>query len=267
MIICSSELAQSHIQITPAAFAQSNNDTGNFQSIVNFSPIQSWIKNNTILWTHGKLDDSQFIVGIKYVAANDIAFLPPEYVNSNLQKPIPFWIKDVAAWWTSDNISDYDFLSDMQYLIDNGIIKLQPVENQTVGESADILANNFPKGKISIDGTALDVQIADTPDRMTEGLQFQKPLTYNQGMIFVFAEPQIVSMWMKDMQFPLDMIWFDNNRNVVHIEKNLSPCNDTLPCQVYDGDRQDTKYVLEVTSGFVDKFNVTGKSKMTVLGQ
>lgn len=257
---------QIHTHITYTAFAQaSNNDTGNFQLYENFSPIQGWIKNNTNLWTHGKLDDSQFIVGLQYIVANDIAFLPHEYVSSDLQGPIPFWIKDVATWWTSGNISDYEFLSDIQYLISDGVIKLQPTTNQTAEHSSDILTNNFPKGKISVDNAILDVQIADTPDRMTEGLQFQKPLTYNQGMLFVFTGQQIVSMWMKDMQFPLDMIWFDSDGKVAHIEKNLLPCNESLPCQVYDGGMQNTKYVLEVTAGFVDKFNVTAKSKLIIL--
>lgn len=267
MIACvGNSISQDPIHVNPVAFAQSQgNSTGNFQSIENLAPIQSWIKNDTSLWAQGKLDDSQFIVGIQYIIANDITFLPHEYVNSDLQKPIPSWVKDVAAWWVNGKVSDYDFLSDMQYLISNGEIKLQPVGNQTSEQGSDILSNNFPKGKISIDGTVLDVQIADTPDRMTEGLQFQKPLTYNQGMIFVFAEPQIVAMWMKDMQFPLDMIWFDNNGNIVHIEKNLPPCSDNSPCQVYDGNRQNTKYVLEVTAGFVDKFNVTSSSRLVIL--
>lgn len=128
------------------------------------------------------------------------------------------------------------------------------------------LQDNFPKGKIMVDNITLGVQIADTPDRMTEGLQFQQPLPYDQGMIFIFPQPQVVAMWMKDMQFPLDMIWFDSNGNVVHIEKNLPPCLANLPCAAYDASGQNTKYVLEVTAGFVDKFNVTAKSKMALLG-
>ncbi|MDE1867363.1 MAG: DUF192 domain-containing protein [Thaumarchaeota archaeon] len=153
----------------------------------------------------------------------------------------------------------------MQYLINNGEIKLKPGVSQDIGQDSNLLSSNFPQGKIKIDNIILKVQIADTPDRMTEGLQFQQQLPYDQGMIFVFPEPQIVAMWMKDMQFPLDMIWFDDNGNVVHIEKNLPPCNDNSTCPIYDAQRQNTKYVLEVTSGFVDKFNVTENSKLVIL--
>ncbi|MDE1830632.1 MAG: DUF192 domain-containing protein, partial [Thaumarchaeota archaeon] len=163
-------------------------------------------------------------------------------------------------------VSDYEFVSDIQYLVVNGEISLGSGGSKTAIQDSNTLQNNFPKGKIKIDNMVLDVQIADTPDRMTEGLQFQQPLSYTQGMIFVFPQSQIVTMWMKDMQFPLDMIWFDSSGNVIHIEKNLAPCTDNLPCQVYDAGSQNTKYVLEITSGFVDKFNVTAKSKLTILG-
>ncbi|MDE1764688.1 MAG: DUF192 domain-containing protein [Thaumarchaeota archaeon] len=250
-----------------SAFAQpSGNNAANTQSFENTLPVPDWIKNDTGLWTKGKIDDSQFMLGIRYLVANNIMYLPPQYVNSDLQRPIPSWVKDVATWWVNGNVSDYDFLSDVQYLVGSGEIKLEPDENKTAGQDSDMLLNNFPSGRIKIDNTVLDVQIADTPDRMTEGLQFQKQLSYNQGMIFVFPQPQIVAMWMKDMQFPLDMIWFDNSGNVVHIEKDLPPCSNNQPCPTYDGDRQSTRYVLEVTAGFVGKFNVTEGSKLTMSG-
>lgn len=262
--ICDAVLQkQAHV-----AFSQPlPNSTLDSQSLgVIVSPIPVWIKNNTGLWADGKLGDSQFILGIRYLAANEIMPLPHEYADSVLQKPIPSWVKEVGIWWANGNMSDYEFVSDIQYLVINGEIKLGPGENKATMQDTSTLENNFPRGKIKIDNITLDVQIADTPDRMTEGLQFQQPLPYSQGMIFIFGEPQVVAMWMKDMQFPLDMIWFDSNGNVIHIEKDLPPCSDNTTCQVYDGERQDAKYVLEVTAGFVDKFNVTEKSKLSILG-
>ncbi len=257
---------QAQVQVIHAAFAQQpTNDTTNYQPIENSVPIPDWIKNDTILWSHGKLGDSQFALVIRYLVANGIMPLSQEYVSSDLQTPISPWIKQVAQWWTTGNISDYEFLSDMQYLISNGEIKLEHTSAQTTEQDSSLLSNNFPKGKIIIDNVTLDVQIANTTDRMTEGLQFQQQLPYNQGMIFVFDQPQIVSMWMTDMQFPLDMIWFDSNGNVVHIEKNLAPCVSNASCAIYNGAEQTTKYVLEVTAGFVDKFNVTENSKMNIL--
>ncbi len=227
--------------------------------------VPIWIKNNTASWSQGKLDDSQFILGVRYLIANDMMALPHEYSSMTLEKPIPAWIKTVGSWWADGKVSDYDFLASIQYLISSDDIKLGQAGNVTSALDSSTLKNNFPRGKIMVDNVTLEVQVAETQDQMIEGLQFQQALPYNQGMIFVFGEPQVVAMWMKDMTFPLDMIWFDANGNVIHIEKDLPPCTENAPCQVYDGGRQEAKYVLEVTSGFAEKFNVTEKSKLAIL--
>ena len=44
---------------------------------------------------------------------------------------------------------------------------------------------------------------------------------YYLAMLFRFSQAEKYSFWMKDMRFPLDIIWI-KNREVVHIEKNIS---------------------------------------------
>lgn len=256
---------QKENQISYLAHAQQPNQTTGNEQPEFFVQIPQWIRDDTALWSHGKLTDSQFGLVIRYLVANGMLPLPQSYISSDLQSPIPAWIKNVAQWWTVGNISDYEFISDLQYLVNNGEIMLVHTTSGTTEQDSDLLTDNFPKGMIKLDSVTLDVQIANTTDRMTEGLQFQQQLPYSEGMIFVFDQPQIVSMWMTDMQFPLDMIWFDSNGNVVHIEKDLAPCTSNASCPIYNGAGQTTKYVLEVTAGFVDRFNITNSSKMTIL--
>lgn len=125
----------------------------------------------------------------------------------------------------------------------------------------------FPKGTIKIDDIALQVQVADTEPRRVRGLMFQDQLPYDQGMIFVFDEVGSYSIWMLNMQFSLDMIWFDQNGNIVHIEKDVPPCKtalETMTCQSFTPDGQ-ALYILEVTSGFVDKFHITKDSKLSII--
>jgi uncharacterized membrane protein (UPF0127 family) len=71
---------------------------------------------------------------------------------------------------------------------------------------------------------------------------------------------------MPNMKFSLDMMWFDDNGNVIHIEKNVPPCDPTghFPCPVYNQNGQPSKYALEMTSGFVDKYNITTNSKLAI---
>ena len=126
----------------------------------------------------------------------------------------------------------------------------------------------FPRGTIKVDDKILEVQIADTDSLRVRGLMFQDELPYNEGMLFVFEGSKMRSMWMLNMQFNLDVIWFDENANVVAIEKNVPQCITTVEvvaCRENGVSGDNAKYVLEVTAGFVDKFNITENSKMEII--
>ena len=123
----------------------------------------------------------------------------------------------------------------------------------------------FPMGTIKLDDKILQVQIAETKEQRTRGLSWNyEELPYDQGMLFVFDNPGTQSMWMMSMQFSIDIIWFDVNGNVTHIEKNVPPCGPDavgiLACSDNGVSGDNAKYVLEVTAGFVDKFNISDKS-------
>lgn len=129
-------------------------------------------------------------------------------------------------------------------------------------------STEFPRGTVKIDNVVLEVQIADTTPLLTRGLMFQDELPFDQGMLFVFEGEERRSIWMLNMQFPLDILWLDNEGNVVHIEKNVPPCKtalETVSCPSYKGDNKFAKYVLEVTAGFVDEFKITENSKLDII--
>ena len=126
-----------------------------------------------------------------------------------------------------------------------GVVGLMSIPSESKLESVE-----FPRGTIKVDDVPLEVQIADTEPRRVRGLMFQDELPSNQGMIFVFDNPGLYSLWMLNMQFSLDMIWFDGDGKVIHIEKDVPPCKTPLEittCQSIIPDGQ-SLYVLEVTS-------------------
>ena len=127
----------------------------------------------------------------------------------------------------------------------------------------------FPRGTIMIDDKILEVQIADTKELRTRGLSwYPEKLPYDEGMLFVFDKSGTQTMWMLNMQFNLDVIWFDENANVVAIEKDVPPCKTTVEvvaCRENGVSGDNAKYVLEVTAGFVDQFNITENSKMEII--
>ncbi|MBA4452944.1 MAG: DUF192 domain-containing protein [Nitrosopumilus sp.] len=143
-----------------------------------------------------------------------------------------------------------------------GVIGLMSIPSDSKLESVE-----FPRGTIKVDDVVLEVQIADDESKRIRGLMFQDPLPYDQGMIFVFDEPGVYSLWMLNMQFALDMIWIDANGNVVHIEQDIPPCEtptEIMACQsiVPSGEAM---YILEVTAGFVEQFGITKDSKVDLI--
>lgn len=137
----------------------------------------------------------------------------------------------------------------------------------SIPQDSKLESVEFPRGTIKVDEVPLEVQIADTEPRRVRGLMFQDQLPYDQGMIFVFDEPGLYSLWMLNMQFPLDMMWFDENGKIVHIEQDVPPCKAALEiatCQSVVPEKE-AVYVLEVTAGFIEQNNITKDSVLTII--
>lgn len=67
------------------------------------------------------------------------------------------------------------------------------------------------------------IELAVTPDQLSQGLMFRKTLAANAGMLFDFGQPRQVSMWMKNTLIPLDMLFIDRGGRVVHVEEYAVP--------------------------------------------
>ena len=105
---------------------------------------------------------------------------------------------------------------------------------------------------VKIAGQNIKVDLALTSDAQATGLSGRSELLPDQGMLFVFTAPGKYYFWMKEMNFPIDMIWLGEDMQVVYIKKDALPEN--FP-ETYGPDL-DSKYVLEVPAGFSDKNNL-----------
>ena len=83
------------------------------------------------------------------------------------------------------------------------------------------------------------VQEAHTEEEKEKGLQGVSSLPKDQGMLFFFEEPQEVSMWMKNTLIPLDIIFINEDNEVIKVAQGEP--NDETPIIA-----QDTLYVIEV---------------------
>jgi uncharacterized protein len=96
-----------------------------------------------------------------------------------------------------------------------------------------------------IGATTIPIEISDTDEERSLGLSGRASLTEGTGMLFAFDAPGNPGFWMKDMRFPIDIVWIGEDWTVVSVEKNISP--ETFPKVFYPN--RPAKFVLELNSG------------------
>ena len=105
---------------------------------------------------------------------------------------------------------------------------------------------------IAVDDVSLIVTYADTVEEREQGLSGVDQLDDREGKLFFFDQEDYYGFWMKDMLIPIDIIWINNNLEVVHIEENVAP--DSFPAVYYP--IEPARFVLEVNAFFADTFKI-----------
>ena len=119
-------------------------------------------------------------------------------------------------------------------------------------------------GSVIIAGQKINVQIAKTNQDQITGLSGHWVLNSNQGMLFAFGSYTSPSFWMKDMNFPLDIIWIKDNM-IAGLDKNLKP-EGSKPTKTYQPN-DFINYVLEVPAGFADKNSLKIGDKVQIIAK
>ncbi len=119
-------------------------------------------------------------------------------------------------------------------------------------------ARDLTKETIRFGSKALNLEIVNTDELREKGLSGRESLAQNAGMLFEFDQTDQHCFWMRDMNFPIDIIWLDEHKKVVHIKENAQPssyperfCPETP-----------SAYVLEVQAGLVRQENITVGSQL-----
>jgi len=107
----------------------------------------------------------------------------------------------------------------------------------------------------SPDAPRLFVEVADDEPERRRGLMFRESLPQGRGMWFVFERAGPLAFWMKNVKFPIDIIFLDDERYIVKIWKAVAPCL-TGPCPNYPS-IVPARYVLEAPAGFCDDYRIT----------
>ncbi|MDB5266535.1 MAG: hypothetical protein JWN89_350 [Parcubacteria group bacterium] len=109
----------------------------------------------------------------------------------------------------------------------------------------------FNPGNVNLQGASIPVQVADNFHLREVGLSGRTSLDQGTGMLFIFERPATYGFWMKDMTFPIDIIWILNNK-VVHVENSVDPSS--YPKVFYPS--SEANFVLELPSGYAMIHNI-----------
>lgn len=103
------------------------------------------------------------------------------------------------------------------------------------------------------------VSIVRTPEEIQRGLSGTDSLAANRGMLFVFPREDKWAIWMKDMNYPIDIVWLDKDAVVNYIVKNAQPssynADDPTKSTMYTPEKP-ARYVIELPSGTIERTGI-----------
>ncbi len=106
---------------------------------------------------------------------------------------------------------------------------------------------------------AFVAELAETEEEHISGLSGRQGLAENEGMLFLFKDPDKYGFWMRGMEFNLDFIWIRNGE-VIGVEKNVKA--DKTGKEKVLTPPKEVDAVLEVAAGICDKYRISAGDKI-----
>ena len=135
-----------------------------------------------------------------------------------------------------------------------------PPTAATVGPSPVAAKVELPHAVLP-DGFTVDLELALTPQEVTDGLMFRPSLPEKRGMLFIFDVDRYPAFWMKNTLIPLDLVFLDSAGMVVDVVADVPPCA-ADPCPTYSP-KSPARAVLEVGAGVAAAHGVVAGTAIT----
>lgn len=103
----------------------------------------------------------------------------------------------------------------------------------------------------------IDIEVAETREEISYGMMYRQSMDPETGMLFLMGDERPQSFYMKNTYVSLDIIFINDDMEIVSIQKNAEPLNErSLPSE------GPASYVLEVKGGFSDQYGIGKGTKV-----
>ena len=132
----------------------------------------------------------------------------------------------------------------------NKLTKAPELKIETVNKEKGLA--NPSQRYLKIGQTVFEVELADDQTKRSLGLSGRKFLAEGDGLLFIFEKPDLYPFWMKEMNFPIDIIWIDEDKKIIDLTEDVR--HDSYP-QIFVS-KNPALYVLEVNAGTIKKYEI-----------
>jgi uncharacterized membrane protein (UPF0127 family) len=106
---------------------------------------------------------------------------------------------------------------------------------------------------VTISRGTFQARVADTEALREQGLSGTKVLQPTDAMLFVFDENDKHGIWMKDMNFPIDIVWLDEKKKVIFMVKHAEPSS--YPFTTFKPTKP-ARYVIELPADTIERKDI-----------
>lgn len=107
---------------------------------------------------------------------------------------------------------------------------------------------------VQVNGQTFNTEVPNNQTEFDKGLGDRPCILPNQAMLFPFKQPGQYAFWMKDMKFPIDIIWIGPDHKIVAMEINEQPS--TYPDKFVNQKDRPAQYVLETQANRSKELNI-----------
>ncbi|MEM9820194.1 MAG: DUF192 domain-containing protein [Bacteroidota bacterium] len=109
----------------------------------------------------------------------------------------------------------------------------------------------FIKADGQTEVAAIDIEVAQSEYERAQGLMHRRYMAQNQGMLFIMDQMETQSFYMRNTHIPLDILYVDDQKKIVSIQKNTVPLSEESLFSTGPA-----LYVVEVNAGYCDQYGI-----------